>query len=61
MPLKFKPGDAVRQVMPAPLSGTVTAAEIIDGEVAFRVDGVNADGDHVARYFTEAQIEAVTE
>jgi hypothetical protein len=43
MAIKFKVGAVVRQVMPAPIEGTV----------------IDTDGNRTARFFSEAQIEAV--
>ena len=58
MAIKFKIGTAVQQVV-VPHVGVVTDAIIIDGEVHFRVDMTDADGQVRARFFNEDQIEAV--
>lgn len=60
MPLKFKTGDRVRQVVQV-VEGTVADAVIVDGEVQFKVDGINATGEATSRYFSEDQIEAAPE
>jgi hypothetical protein len=54
MAIKFKVGDAVRQVMPAPLQGVVVEATIIGSEVHYKVE----DAGGYARFFAEDQIEA---
>ena len=59
----FKKGDIVRQIMPAPVVGTVESVTIDPdtGDRLFHVVGPDIDGDgHVeSRYFTEEQIELV--
>jgi len=60
MGLKFKPGDKVRQVMPAPITGTVSEAVVVDGEIHYKVNSENGEGvaDDSSKYFAEDQIEA---
>jgi hypothetical protein len=57
----FKVGDPVRQVLPAPIEGVVSAITLDpnDGSRLFLVVSPDADGDGQAesRYFTEEQIE----
>lgn len=57
----FKVGDTVRQVMPAPVVGTVAEIGICpqEGERLFKVVWPDADGDGIeeSRFFTEDQIE----
>ena len=60
MGVKFKIGTKVVQIVKV-FEGVVTDAAIVDGEVHFRVDSVDADGNHTARFFSEDQIEAVVE
>lgn len=55
MGLKFKPGDNVRQVVPAPMEGVVAEAVVVDGNIHYKVDGSNGE----SKYFDEDQIEAV--
>jgi len=59
MAIKFKVGAVVRQVMPAPIEGTVTEAQVSDDEVIYHVESIDAEGNRTARFFSEAQIEAV--
>jgi hypothetical protein len=56
MALKFKKGQRVRQVMPAPMEGAVAKALVVDDEVQFLV----IEGDQ-ARWFKEGEIELVEE
>lgn len=57
MPLAFKIGDAVRQVVPV-ISGTVKNFAIVDGDVQFEVAYTGADSEPHARFFAEGEIEA---
>ena len=57
MALKFKPGDAVVQVV-APISGTVVGPAIIDGDIHWVVRWTGSAGEEHERTFTEEQIEA---
>jgi len=59
MAFKFTIGTAVRQVMPKPMEGTVTKVEISGDDVIFKVESTDEHGDHRARFFKEAEIEAV--
>lgn len=59
MALKFKIGDDVRQVMPAPFAGKVAEAVIVESDVQFRVEFTDADGNVQSKFFAEDQIEAV--
>jgi len=59
MGIKFKMGDAVRQVMPAPMAGPVVEAIIVDSDVQYRIECTDADGNVTSKWFTEDQIEAV--
>lgn len=67
MAQKFKPGDKVRQVLPAPVEGTVVGFSLdqTTGDVQFHVAWKHTDADgeeHVGtRYFTQEQLEAVPE
>ena len=60
---KFKKGDAVRQVMPAPIVGVVERYDVDQetGDVQILVTSPDVDGDGNAesRYFKEDQLEAV--
>lgn len=59
MALKFKNGDAVTQVMPAPITGTI-ARFVFDetsGEVSYVVTNTDEAGVH-ERVFAEADLEA---
>lgn len=55
MAAKFAPGAAVKQVMPAPITGTVTSYQFDpnSGEIHYIVQ----DADGHGRSFTEDQIE----
>lgn len=57
----FKAGDQVRQILPAPVEGTVESVTIDPntGDRLFKVVWPDADNDGVdeSRYFTEEQIE----
>lgn len=56
MALKFKKGDAVRQVVPAPVEGVITGQAIVDDEVQYSVQWTGPDGDSHERFFTEDQL-----
>ena len=58
MSIKFKLGAAVKQIVPV-ITGTVAAMEIVDGEIHYRVDWADADGEVKSKFFAEEQIEAV--
>jgi hypothetical protein len=57
----FKKGDVVRQIVPAPIEGTVESVTIDpdSGDRLFKVVWPDANGDGIeeSRYFTEEQIE----
>lgn len=59
----FKAGDTVRQIVPAPIVGTVTEVTIcpVEGERLFKVvwPDTNGDGAEESRFFREDEIEAV--
>ena len=56
----FKKGDVVRQVMPAPIEGTVTGFSVDQetGKVLTLVEFKDAEGDVAENYFQPDQIEA---
>ena len=58
---KFTKGQAVQQIMPAPIQGTVESYgfDSTTGVVTILVTWADADGDMQSRYFTEEQLEAV--
>lgn len=60
---QFKKGDTVRQIMPAPIVGTVQRYDVDQetGDVQILVVWPDADGDghEESRYFREDQLEAV--
>lgn len=59
MALKFKAGDAVRQIVPV-IEGTVTGSTIVGDEVMVKVEWIDAAGDKHERFFSEKQLEGVT-
>lgn len=60
MPIPFKKGDNVRQVV-MPIEGTVATLAIVDDKVQFEVAYTGDDGETHSRFFTEDQIELVSE
>lgn len=60
MPLAFKIGAAVRQVVPV-IKGTVQDIKIVDGEPQFEVVYTGPDGEQHSRFFAEGDIEAADE
>jgi hypothetical protein len=56
----FKKGDAVKQVLPAPVVGTVEGFGLCQetGEVTMRVVSVDADGAAHERYFKQDELVA---
>lgn len=58
MGLKFKPGDPVKQVIPPPITGVIEGAEIVEGDIHYKVGWIGDDGEHRAKFFTEEQLEA---
>jgi hypothetical protein len=59
MALKFKNGDKVTQVMPAPITGEVTRFVFDDttGEISYVVSSTDPDGTLHERVFSEADIQ----
>ncbi|MGI4847366.1 MAG: hypothetical protein ACRYGK_04410 [Janthinobacterium lividum] len=57
MALKFKKGDAVRQVV-KPITGTVTDIQIVDSDVSYIVAYEDGDGEPHQVVLTESQLEA---
>ncbi len=57
MGLKWKKGDAVRQIPAKPMEGVVAKAQVIDNDVQYLVLG---PGDQV-RWFKEEELEAAAE
>ncbi|MRV72562.1 hypothetical protein GJ700_12675 [Duganella sp. FT92W] len=55
MPLAFKKGDAVRQVVQV-IEGTVVGTCIVDDDVQFEVAYTGADGEPHSRFFAEHEI-----
>lgn len=58
MALSFKRGDTVRQIVPAPIVGTVAELAVSGDSVIARVEWTDEQGQHQTRWFEEAQIEA---
>ena len=58
--IQFKKGDAVRQIMPAPIAGTVTGFSVDQetGTVLTLVEFIDVDGDVAENYFQPDQITA---
>ncbi len=52
MSIKFKRGDLVRQVVPAPLEGEIVQVSIVDDDVKYLVE--SADG--TQRWFNEDEV-----
>jgi hypothetical protein len=61
MSLKFKNGDSVVQVMPAPISGVVArfVFDEISGEISYVVNSVDSDGVAHERVFSANDLQAV--
>ncbi len=61
MATKFKNGDAVKQVIPAPIEGKVASFRFDEnaGEISYIVEWTDAEGVVHQRSFTDDQIEAV--
>ena len=59
MAFQFKTGSKVRQVLPAPIVGTVEGFSLdqTTGDICALVKWTDADGEH-SRYFTEAELAA---
>lgn len=56
MPMKFKKGDSVRQVV-KPIEGDIVNVAIVADVVQFEVAYTGEDGEAHARFFTEEQLE----
>jgi len=58
---KFNKGDAVVQILPAPISGVVGGFDVDQetGDVLVRVDWMDADGHEHQKFFKADEIEAV--
>jgi hypothetical protein len=56
MPLAFKKGDVVRQIV-TPVEGTVVDVAVIDADVQYCVEFDGTDGEKHQRFFAETQIE----
>jgi uncharacterized protein YodC (DUF2158 family) len=59
MPMAFKVGQTVKQVVPV-IEGPIMSVAIVNNEVAYEVAWTDATGDHT-RFFTEEQIALVAE
>lgn len=59
MAIKFKRGEAVKQIMPI-ISGTVTETRVIGDELMVFVEYTDAAGVEHERPFSEDELEAVT-
>lgn len=59
--MAIKLGDAVRQILPAPITGTVAKKQFNESTDSFEflVEGTSAEGDPQSGWFTESQIEGV--
>jgi hypothetical protein len=58
MALTHKKGDSVRQVVPV-IEGKVVEVKIVDDDVQYCVEYVDAAGETHQRFFAESDIEAV--
>jgi hypothetical protein len=57
MALMYKRGNIVRQVVPKPIEGVISEAQIVGDEVQYLVTWTDADGNEQARHFSEEQLE----
>lgn len=59
--MAIKKGSKVRQVMPAPIEGTVTGFDVDQehGTVTYRVEYPGPDGEPTERFFRDGEIEEV--
>lgn len=57
MPMAFKKGQTVKQVVPV-IQGPILSVAIVDDVVQYEVGWTDASGDH-SRFFTEEQLEFV--
>lgn len=57
--MSFKKGDAVTQILPAPISGVVAGFSLDQdtGEVLVLVNSVDADGIENTRYFKQSEVQ----
>lgn len=57
--MAIKLGDTVRQIVPAPIVGTVAKKQFDESSDSFQflVEDTDADGQVHSRWFTESQIE----
>jgi hypothetical protein len=60
MPMLFKKGDSVRQVV-KPIEGEVVGPAIVDGEVQYEVKYTGEDMEEHSRFFRETDIEKTDE
>lgn len=58
---KFKNGDLVSQVLPAPVTGTVVGFSLdqTNGDVHIKVESTDGDGNVLTRDFLESDLELV--
>ena len=59
MALMFKKGDTVRQIVPAPIVGTVAESAVAGDDVRVRVEWTDEQGQQQSRWFDESQVVAV--
>lgn len=59
MALSFKRGDTVRQIVPAPIVGTVAELAVSGDSVIARVEWTDEQGQQQSRWFDESQVVAV--
>lgn len=59
--MAIKTGDAVRQILPAPITGVVTKKEFDEASDSFNylVESTDSDGVQHTRWFSGTQIEGV--
>jgi hypothetical protein len=57
MPLAFKKGDPVRQVVPV-IRGQVVGTRLVDDDVQYEVEYADGAGETHRRFFKEAEIRA---
>jgi hypothetical protein len=58
MGAKFKIGQAVKQVMPAPIAGVVSSLEFNGDDVQYVVNYKGVDGEDHVQPFIEEELEA---
>lgn len=54
----LKTGTTVRLVQPV-VQGEITGASIVDDEVQYKVEYVDANGERQERFFTESVLEVI--